>query len=101
MHAGFAEQEKGGPNGGSRDHFAEAVIDNGTFGTRTVRFETGRLAKQAGGAVAAYLDEDTMLLSTTTAGKQPARAVRLLPPDGRRRGAHVRRGQDPRLVLPP
>ena len=27
---------------------AEAVIDNGTFGTRTVRFETGRLAKQAG-----------------------------------------------------
>ena len=33
--------------------FAEAVIDNGSFGTRTVRFETGRLAKQAGGAVAA------------------------------------------------
>ena len=50
---------------------AEAVIDNGTFGTRTVRFETGRLAKQAGGAVAAYLDEDTMLLSTTTAGRSP------------------------------
>ena len=35
---------------------AEAVIDNGKFGTRTVRFETGRLAKQAGGSVAAYLD---------------------------------------------
>ncbi len=51
--------------------FAEAVIDNGSFGTRTVRFETGRLAKQAGGAVTAYLDEDTMLLSTTSAGKQP------------------------------
>ncbi|MEO7754506.1 MAG: polyribonucleotide nucleotidyltransferase, partial [Terracoccus sp.] len=34
-------------------------------------FETGRLAKQAGGAVAAYLDDDTMLLSTTSAGKQP------------------------------
>ena len=80
---------------------AEAVIDNGTFGTRTVRFETGRLAKQAGGSVAAYLDEDTMLLSTTTAGKSPARGVRLLPPDRRRRGADVRRGQDPRLVLPP
>ena len=31
--------------------FAEAVIDNGSLGTRTVRFETGRLAKQAGGAV--------------------------------------------------
>ncbi len=51
--------------------FAEAVIDNGRFGTRTVRFETGRLAKQAGGAVTAYLDDDTMLLSTTSAGKQP------------------------------
>ncbi len=51
--------------------FAEAVIDNGSFGTRTVRFETGRLARQAGGAVTAYLDDDTMLLSTTSAGKQP------------------------------
>jgi len=51
--------------------FAEAVLDNGTFGTRTVRFETGRLARQAGGAVTAYLDDDTMLLSTTTAGKSP------------------------------
>ncbi|MBB2985134.1 polyribonucleotide nucleotidyltransferase [Terracoccus luteus] len=51
--------------------FAEAVIDNGQYGTRTVRFETGRLAKQAGGAVTAYLDDDTMLMSTTTAGKTP------------------------------
>ncbi|MGB7423771.1 MAG: polyribonucleotide nucleotidyltransferase, partial [Ornithinimicrobium sp.] len=50
---------------------AEAVIDNGTFGTRTVRFETGRLAAQAAGSVTAYLDDDTMLLSTTTAGKHP------------------------------
>ncbi|MGN6503245.1 MAG: polyribonucleotide nucleotidyltransferase [Pseudolysinimonas sp.] len=51
--------------------FAEAVIDNGRFGTRTVRFETGRLAQQAQGAVAAYLDEDTMILSATSASKQP------------------------------
>ncbi|UFU04181.1 polyribonucleotide nucleotidyltransferase [Ruania suaedae] len=51
--------------------FAEAVIDNGSFGTRTVRFETGRLAKQASGSAVAYLDEDTMVLSTTTAGKHP------------------------------
>lgn len=51
--------------------FAEATIDNGSFGTRTVRFETGRLARQAGGAVTAYLDDDTMLLSTTTASKHP------------------------------
>ena len=52
-------------------HTAETVIDNGSFGTRTVRFETGILAQQAAGAVAAYLDDDTMLLSATTAGKHP------------------------------
>ncbi|MCX7521280.1 polyribonucleotide nucleotidyltransferase [Microbacterium sp. STN6] len=51
--------------------FAEAVLDNGKFGKRTVRFEAGRLAQQAQGAVAAYLDEDTMLLSATSIGKQP------------------------------
>jgi polyribonucleotide nucleotidyltransferase len=59
--------------------FAEAVIDNGSFGTRKVRFETGRLAKQAGGAVAAYLDDDTMLLSTTTAGKHPREGFDFFP----------------------
>ena len=48
-----------------------AVLDNGEFGKRHVRFETGRLAKQAAGSVAAYLDDDTMLLSATTASKQP------------------------------
>ncbi|MEV0292819.1 polyribonucleotide nucleotidyltransferase [Nocardia sp. NPDC050710] len=48
-----------------------ALIDNGSFGTRTVRFETGRLARQAAGSVVAYLDDETMLLSATTAGKQP------------------------------
>ncbi|MWJ07996.1 polyribonucleotide nucleotidyltransferase [Clavibacter michiganensis] len=51
--------------------FAEAVLDNGKYGTRTVRFEAGRLAQQAQGAVAAYLDEDTMLLSATSVGKHP------------------------------
>src|SRR5690625_1287178 len=50
---------------------AEAVIDNGRFGKRTVRFETGGLARQADGSVSAYLDGDTMLLSTTTASKTP------------------------------
>ncbi|MEU1994751.1 polyribonucleotide nucleotidyltransferase [Nocardia gamkensis] len=48
-----------------------ALIDNGSYGTRTIRFETGRLARQAAGSVAAYLDDETMLLSATTAGKQP------------------------------
>jgi polyribonucleotide nucleotidyltransferase len=52
-------------------HSVETTIDNGRFGTRTVRFETGLLARQAGGAVSAFLDDDTMLLSTTTASKQP------------------------------
>ncbi len=56
---------------GPEIQFEEVVIDNGSRGTRTVRFETGRLAKQAGGSVAAYLDEDTMVLSTTTAGRHP------------------------------
>ena len=50
---------------------AEAVIDNGRFGKHTVRFETGRLARQANGAVAVFFDEETMLLSATTASKQP------------------------------
>jgi polyribonucleotide nucleotidyltransferase len=50
---------------------AEAVLDNGRFGKRTIRFETGRLAQQAQGAVAAYLDDETMLLSATSASKQP------------------------------
>ncbi|MBM7775862.1 polyribonucleotide nucleotidyltransferase [Actinokineospora baliensis] len=52
-------------------HETTAVIDNGSYGTRTVRFETGRLARQAAGSVVAYLDEETMLLSATTASKQP------------------------------
>src|SRR3712207_4026597 len=49
----------------------ETVIDNGKFGKRTVKFETGLLARQAAGSVTAYLDDDTMLLSATTASKQP------------------------------
>ncbi|CAA9355575.1 MAG: Polyribonucleotide nucleotidyltransferase [uncultured Nocardioidaceae bacterium] len=49
----------------------ETVIDNGKFGTRTVKFETGLLARQAAGSVTAYLDDETMLLSATTAGKHP------------------------------
>ena len=57
----------------------EAVIDNGSFGKRTVRFETGRLAKQAAGSVVAYLDDDTMLLSATTAGKHPREGFDFFP----------------------
>ena len=50
---------------------AEAVIDNGAFGKRVVRFETGRLAKQAAGSAMAYLDGETAILSATTVGKHP------------------------------
>ncbi|QCX27093.1 polyribonucleotide nucleotidyltransferase [Nocardioides jishulii] len=49
----------------------ETTLDNGKFGKRTVKFETGLLARQAAGAVTAYLDDETMLLSATTVGKQP------------------------------
>ncbi|HET7387591.1 MAG TPA: polyribonucleotide nucleotidyltransferase [Nocardioidaceae bacterium] len=49
----------------------ETVLDNGKFGQRTVKFETGLLARQAAGSVTAYLDDETMVLSATTAGKHP------------------------------
>src|ERR671939_752422 len=49
---------------------ATAVIDNGSFGSRTITFETGRLAKQAAGSVVVTMG-DTMLLSATTAVRQP------------------------------
>ncbi len=58
---------------------AEAVLDNGTYGTRTIRFEAGRLAQQAQGSVAAYLDEDTMLLSATSIGKHPKEQFAFFP----------------------
>src|ERR1700694_750231 len=50
---------------------SSAVIDNGSFGSRPIRFETGRLAQQAAGSAVAYLDDETMLLSATTASKNP------------------------------
>ncbi|MFT0761710.1 polyribonucleotide nucleotidyltransferase [Scrofimicrobium sp. R131] len=50
---------------------AEAIIDNGRFGTRTIRFETGQFAQQAAGSAVVYLDGETMVLSATTVGKHP------------------------------
>jgi polyribonucleotide nucleotidyltransferase len=64
---------------GPQIHTAEAVIDNGAHGKRTIRFETGRLARQAAGSAAAYLDDDTMLLSATTAGKHPKEQLDFFP----------------------
>ncbi|MCO1340172.1 polyribonucleotide nucleotidyltransferase [Kocuria polaris] len=59
--------------------FAEAVIDNGRYGTRTIRFETGRMAKQAAGSVYVLIDEDTSMLSATTAGKKPREGFDFFP----------------------
>ena len=57
---------------------ATAVIDNGALGSRTVTFETGRLAKQAAGSVVATMG-DTTLLSATTAGRQPKEQFDFFP----------------------
>lgn len=57
---------------------ATAVIDNGSFGSRSITFETGRLAKQAAGSVVVTMG-DTMLLSATTAGRQPKEQFDFFP----------------------
>ncbi|WP_232549763.1 polyribonucleotide nucleotidyltransferase [Propioniciclava soli] len=59
--------------------FTEAVIDNGSYGKHVVRFESGLLARQANGSAAVYLDEDTMLLSATTAQNNPRDAIDFFP----------------------
>ncbi|HYK67251.1 MAG TPA: polyribonucleotide nucleotidyltransferase, partial [Streptosporangiaceae bacterium] len=58
---------------------ADVTIDNGSFGTHTIRFETGRLAKLAGGSAVVYLDEESVVLSTTTAGKSPREGFDFFP----------------------
>ncbi|MEO3810080.1 polyribonucleotide nucleotidyltransferase [Sphaerisporangium sp. B11E5] len=60
-------------------HSTEAVIDNGSFGTRTIRFETGRLARQAAGSSVVHLDDETMVLSATTASKHPKESLDFFP----------------------
>jgi polyribonucleotide nucleotidyltransferase len=58
---------------------AEAVIDNGEFGVRKIRFETGRLARQANGSALAILDDETVVLSATVASKQPKEGLDFFP----------------------
>ena len=58
---------------------AEVIIDNGPFGVHKIRFETGRLARLAGGSSVVYLDDETMVLSTTTASKQPREGYDFFP----------------------
>ncbi|MGO4384804.1 polyribonucleotide nucleotidyltransferase [Specibacter sp. RAF43] len=64
---------------GPEIQYAEAVIDNGRYGKRVIRFETGRLAQQAAGAAMVYIDEDTVMLSATTAGKHPREGFDFFP----------------------
>jgi polyribonucleotide nucleotidyltransferase len=59
--------------------FSEAVIDNGAYGQHKIRFETGRLAQQAAGSAVVYIDDDTMLLSATTAQSKPRDAIDFFP----------------------
>ena len=59
--------------------YSEAVIDNGALGRHVVRFETGLLARQAAGSAAVYLDDDTMVLSATTAQSKPRDAIDFFP----------------------
>ena len=59
--------------------YTEAVIDNGSFGKHVVRFESGLLARQAAGSAAVYLDDDTMLLSATSAQSKPRDAIDFFP----------------------
>jgi polyribonucleotide nucleotidyltransferase len=58
---------------------AEAVIDNGEFGVHTIRFETGRLARQAAGSALVTLDGETVVLSATTASRQPKEGLDFFP----------------------
>ena len=49
------------------------------FGTHTIRFETGRLARLAAGSAVVYLDDETMVLSATTASKHPKEGLDFFP----------------------
>src|SRR5260370_26464063 len=60
-------------------HTAEAVIDNGALGQHRIRFETGKLAKLAAGSAVVYLDDETMVLSGTTAAKSPKENLDFFP----------------------
>src|SRR4051794_23679511 len=59
-----------GPSAENTEHSSEAVLKS-SLGERTIRFEAGRLAQQAAGSVVTYLNDDTMILSATTASKTP------------------------------
>ncbi|WP_455116084.1 polyribonucleotide nucleotidyltransferase [Rothia aeria] len=64
---------------GPEIQFSEVEIDNGVYGKRHVRFETGRLAKQAAGSVLVTIDDETTLLSATAVGRSPREGFDFFP----------------------
>ncbi len=58
--------------------YAETTLKS-SLGERTIRFEAGRLAQQAAGSVVTYLGDDTMVLSATTASKNPKENLDFFP----------------------
>jgi polyribonucleotide nucleotidyltransferase len=63
---------------GDTVQFAETTFKS-ALGERTIRFEAGRLAQQAAGSVVTYLNDDTMVLSATTASKNPKDQLDFFP----------------------
>ena len=68
------------------------------LGRHTLSIETGRMAKQADGAVLVRLG-DTVVLATACAQREPRRRDRLPAPDGRLPREQLRGRQDPRRLL--
>ena len=58
---------------------SRTTIKSEGFKDREIVFETGRLARLAGGSATVYLDEETMLLSATTASKAPRAEIDFFP----------------------
>ncbi len=81
---------------------AEATSVSGPIaGTeKTLTFETGKLAGQAGGSVTVSLG-DTVVLMTATGARKPREGADFFPLTVDIEERMYAAGQDPRLVLPP
>jgi polyribonucleotide nucleotidyltransferase len=58
---------------------SRTTIKSDGFKDREIVFETGRLARQASGSAVVYFDDETMLLSATTASKTPRAEIDFFP----------------------
>lgn len=58
---------------------SRTTIKSDGFKDREIIFETGRLARQASGSAVVYFDDETMLLSATTASKTPRAEIDFFP----------------------